>query len=234
MNALVIVNLVENDEVLDVCDKRKRRLDNAVERSEAVKLARSAQFKHPSAALFVHIQQPYMEEFAVCCLIAYGHIIGQNVDYNIAGNERVLFDDVAKQLEEKLMAKGQLKSDECVYTDKGHYHVDVLKMVLMKHHKLNLRLIEIQAGTTVTRIRELLTYVRDSKEDKTIVLMGTLILTVTKANLAPKHFGVVKTFSDGTPAVYLDGLFRYPVVVNEEVLGRFQEIGRIYLVVKAR
>jgi len=61
--------------------------------------------------------QPYDEEFAVCLLVAYGHIIGRRQGIKVNTRDRRLFDKTAEVLHQK---QPNVKSG--FNNPRGHYH----------------------------------------------------------------------------------------------------------------
>jgi len=170
--------------------------------------------------------QPYDEEFAVCLLVAYGHIIGRRQGIKINTRDRRLFDKTAEVLHQK-----QPNVRGGFHNPRGHYHIQVLKVVLHKLHKKTL--VGISLGTSssiendLQRSELLIAAIVDSREE-TFMFRGTIILT-ERGNVAKGHYVVIKKIPGQAPAL-LDGLFDGPKKLSVDALVRYTQIEALYYV----
>jgi hypothetical protein len=176
-----------------------------------------------------HFQhQPYSEEFAVCLLIAYGHIIGRQQSIKPNTKDRSVFQVTADQLQVKQPSvKGGFSNP------RGHYHFQVLKIVLDK--KQNKKPVKISLGVSssvennVQRSQDLIAAIANTVGE-TFLFRATIVLT-ERGNVAEGHYVVVKKVTGHVPVV-LDGLFDGPKKLTVDSLVRYTQIEKLFVILE--
>lgn len=223
---------VDNPVVVVVGIGRKRKRPSEVERlpmyiiRDQNRLMSRLQENHGGyVGEFQH--QPYDEEHAVCLLIAYGHIIGRHQGINSNSKDRLLFDKIANQLHiEQPSVKGGFSNP------RGHYHFQVLKVVL--DQKQDKKPVKISLGVsssvenTLHRSEDVMAAIASS-ESSIFVFRGTIVLTA-HGNVAEGHYAVVRKIPGQVP-VLLDGLFDGPKKLCVDSLVRYTQIEALYAIV---
>jgi hypothetical protein len=213
------IDITKQPEKEDKLDKRRRLIRRAM----------SPQYKFPIDNL-LHFQPQSLEEnCAVCALIAYGHVIGEEQDLVNRSHFKAIGNEFASKYAKKNNYTLQCPGDG-YYTDNGHFHINVLHCALQRAGYA-WRKLRYDSSTKETnnedRSRLFIEAVMTSQA-KLFVFISCIILTEKQATIAQKHYAVIRKVEGHTTPVLLDGLFYYPMLVCEEVLGRYIELGNLY------
>jgi hypothetical protein len=207
-----------------ISPEKTKDMNKFEERRIALTISMDEMYNHPWKDVIHHQIQPISEEFGVCALVAYSHVIGHAQDLI----NRVNFDTIAVELRHS--HRKQLKDGEGFHTEHGFYHIDVL-FTAFQRIGLSMRLIRYdpsqQENNTPQRRANLLETINKSTAN-IFIMKVQVILTYKYANLANNHFVVIKKVIGHDIPVLLDGLFFTPKLFCSAVLGRYPLLGKLY------